>query len=158
MVSFKNDFQKLNTIKINYILIFYLRKITTSIYILMPLSSARWRALAEWQRHKWRSRRVTVTNAVASASVMSMRRGCRGFCCVMASGDNGWGLGFDFCLAWKHGLKAAVTRISSFFRVQIDCSDAINRLGICSDTKTKNDTRQAEQSNSKIERLENKGM
>ena len=58
---------------------------------------------------------MTVTNAVASASVMSMRRGCRGFCCVMASGDNGWGLGFDFCLAWKHGLKVAVTRIFFFF-------------------------------------------
>ena len=41
MVSFKNDFQKLNTIKINYILIFYLRKITTSIYILMPLQQGR---------------------------------------------------------------------------------------------------------------------
>ena len=68
MVSFKNDFQKPNTIKINYILIFYIRKITTSIYILMPLRSARWRALAKWQWHKWRSRRVTETNAIASAS------------------------------------------------------------------------------------------
>ena len=67
MVSFKNDFQKLNTIKINYILIFYQRKITTSIYNLMPLPSARLRASAEWQRHKQRLRRVTVTNAVASA-------------------------------------------------------------------------------------------
>ena len=67
MVSFKNDFQKLNTIKINYILIFYLRKITTSIYILMPLPSTRLRASAEWQQHKQRLRRAMVTNAVASA-------------------------------------------------------------------------------------------
>ena len=34
---------------------------------------------------------------------------------MMASGDNGWGFGFDFCLAQKHGLKAAVTRILFFF-------------------------------------------
>jgi len=33
----------------------------------------------------------------------------------MTSGNNGWGLGFDFSLAWKHGLKAAVTRISFLF-------------------------------------------